>query len=202
MTPGRQDQFQRHPIGGVLQEGKHRLGRAPKCCAIRGYQDGTLDCDRVGDHACDQVLIGQGGVVEAGFGSFPFAEKLARRQAEQTKDTAQLRGVGRCLEVFDNVRLDAACTQKFKGLARLAASGVVVEGIGQGMIPVVGLRPSWDDPVALAGEQSRRTMLAALPSVNIALRVFPPVHSSCRTVPPGFAGKTGRKCRTLGVRTS
>ncbi|SPD66179.1 protein of unknown function [Cupriavidus taiwanensis] len=116
------------------QQRRHVLGRAADRSAAVAHHHRTLQQDRIVGHRRQQLGIGQAGVGQAqfGIGGFVVAQHLAYRHAQQGVQLAQRRQRRRVLQVLHDLHRLAqplgGCLDQGEGLARLGATGVVVDG--------------------------------------------------------------------------
>ncbi len=98
--------------------------------ALGRDHDGPLDQNRIGSHRLDQLLVGEGRIVKAQFAveGALLADQVARRDADRCDEFTQLGGIGRGLQVFDDLRLVPGLAYRGERLARGGACRVVVDG--------------------------------------------------------------------------
>nr|GEU28071.1 probable solanesyl-diphosphate synthase 3, chloroplastic [Tanacetum cinerariifolium] len=110
----------------------HQLRRPAQAHALVRDHERPVDQDRMGQHGVQQGRIRQRQIPQT---QLPIqialvAHGLAHRQAGPGNQVFQHRARGRVLDVVDDVRLDARGADRFQGLARRAASGVVINRDG------------------------------------------------------------------------
>lgn len=89
-----------------------------------------LDQHRIGRHGMDKLVIGQVGIVEAKLGveGALLADQVARRNTDRCDEFTQLSGIGRRLQVFDDLGLVPGLADGGQRLARGGTCRIVVDG--------------------------------------------------------------------------
>jgi len=111
------------------QQVEHVLGRPAKLYALGTDDDRPVDEDGMRQHHVDKLVFGQLRIVKPqfGIGRSLLAQKVAGGDPHAGDELGEHRPARRCLQILDDMRLDAGIADHGQRVARRAAVGVVID---------------------------------------------------------------------------